>query len=180
MMRADSVVVNSSEDFTRRWTEAQPMVSAYLCTCVPDFHSAEDLLQNVAVTLMRKFDDYDPARPFIAWAIGIAKFEVLRHRRFQARSVLEFRPDLAEELAGEFVDMVPELELRAHALRRCTEQLQGRSGEIMRLRYAEELKPRQIAEVLGLSSVVVRVALSRTRDFLRKCIERRLKSGAVI
>ena len=151
------------------------MVSAYLSACVPDFHAAEDLLQNVAVTLLRKFDEYDPARPFIAWAIGIAKFEVLRHRRRQARSVLDFRPELADELAHEFVEMMPELGARAQALRRCIEQLRGRSGEIVRLRYAESQKPQEIAETLGLNSLVVRVALTRARSALRKCIDRRLR-----
>src|ERR1043166_8011431 len=149
--------MDTSEKFTRLWTEAQPMVSAYLCACVPDFHSAEDMLQNVAVALLRKFHEYDPARPFIGWAIGIAKFEVLRHRRQQARSVLDLRPDLADLLADELIEMKPELEVRARALRRCTEQLQGRSREMVRLCYAEGQKPREIAEALGLNSVVVRV-----------------------
>jgi RNA polymerase sigma-70 factor (ECF subfamily) len=175
MIPSQPITMDTSEKFTRLWTEAQPMVSAYVAACVPDFHAAEDLLQNVAVTLLRKFDEYDASRPFIGWAIGIAKFEILRHRRRQARSVLDFRPELADELADELVQMTPELELRAQALRRCTEQLQGRSSEIVRLCYAEGLKPRQIAETLGLNSLVVRVALNRARSALRKCIERRLR-----
>jgi DNA-directed RNA polymerase specialized sigma24 family protein len=57
--------------------------------------------------------------------------------------------------------------------------LHGRIGEIVRLRYAEELKPGQIAEILGLSSVSVRVALNRARDTLRKCVERQIRSGGM-
>lgn len=164
------------EKFTRLWTEAQPMVSGYIAACVPDFYASQDLLQTVAVTLLGKFPEYDASRPFVAWAIGFAKFEVLRHRRKQARSLLDFRPQLADELAQDFVDFIPELDLRVMALRQCTARLQGRSREIVRLRYTENIKPREIGARLGLDSLVVRVALNRVRDALRKCIERQLRS----
>jgi RNA polymerase sigma-70 factor (ECF subfamily) len=166
------------EQFTRLWTETQPRVAGFLAACVPDFHTAEDLLQNVAVALLREFHDYDGTRPFVAWAIGFAKIEVLRHRRAQARSILDFQPELIEALAADYLAILPELDRRTEALRHCTARLQGRSGEIVRLRYAEDLKPRDIASRLGLNSLVVRVALNRTRDALRKCIERRLRTEA--
>lgn len=169
--------MNWNERFTRLWTEAQPRVAEYLFACAPDFHAAEDMLQNVAVALLRKFPEYDETRPFVGWAIGIAKIEILRHRRKQATSLLEFRPELADELAHDLVEMMPELDRRTDALRRCTQGLQGRSGEILRLRYGDDLKPREIASRLGLNSLIVRVTLNRVRDVLRKCIERRLKEA---
>ena len=73
--------MNNHEQFTRRWTEAQPIVAGYISAVVPDFQEAEDLLQDVAVILLRKFPEYDAQRPFVAWAIGIAKREVLVARR---------------------------------------------------------------------------------------------------
>jgi DNA-directed RNA polymerase specialized sigma24 family protein len=45
------------EQFTRLWTEAQPIVSAYLNALVPDFQEAEDLSQDVSVILLRKFSN---------------------------------------------------------------------------------------------------------------------------
>ena len=52
--------MNNHEQFTRRWTEAQPIVAGYINAVVPDFQEAEDLLQDVAVILLRKFTEYDP------------------------------------------------------------------------------------------------------------------------
>jgi hypothetical protein len=43
------------------WTKAQPFVAAHIGFLVPDFHRAEDVLQQVAVILVRKFDQYDPS-----------------------------------------------------------------------------------------------------------------------
>ena len=41
------------ELFTRHWTQASRMVADYISALVPNFHEAEDLLQNVAVVLLR-------------------------------------------------------------------------------------------------------------------------------
>ena len=53
------------------------MLPATFNAVVPDFQEAEDLLQDVAVILLRKFPEYDAQRPFVARAIGMAKREVI-------------------------------------------------------------------------------------------------------
>ena len=142
---------------------------------VPDFQEAEDLLQEVAVILLRKFPEYDPQRPFVGWAIGIAKREVLMARRNHARNRLFYQADLLERLGDACEDLAPELEDRSRALRECLRTLQGRAGELLRLRYEESLKPNSIAAKVGMAVVAVRVTLSRARASLRDCIERKLK-----
>ena len=59
--------------FTRLFVAAQPGLHGFLMALVHDAHAADDLLQDLAERLWRKFDQYDPARPFIAWAIGFAR-----------------------------------------------------------------------------------------------------------
>ncbi len=90
--------MNDSEQLTVEWTKAQPVVAAYISSLVPDFHDAEDILHQVAVTLVQKFDQYDRQRPFVAWAIGIAKYEVLKHRRKIATDKHVFGNDLVEQI----------------------------------------------------------------------------------
>src|ERR1700733_4541522 len=123
--------MNSQEQFLRLWTEAQPILAGYLCAVVPDFHEAEDLLQEVAVILLRKFPEYDPQRPFIGWAIGIAKREVLMARRSHARNRLIYQADLLERLGAACEELAPELEDRSRALRECVRTLQGRAAELL-------------------------------------------------
>ncbi len=60
--------MDSYEQFTRLWTEAQPILASYLSAVLPDFQEAEDLLQTVAVILLRKFPEYNAEHPFVAWA----------------------------------------------------------------------------------------------------------------
>lgn len=163
------------EQFTRFWTEAQPKLAGYVSALVPDFQEAEDLLQEVAVVLLRKFPEYDAQRPFIAWAIGIAKREVLMARRRHARDFLCYQPDLMDRISDVCEELAPELDERSRALKECLGVVQGRASELLRLCYEDGLKPQAIAGRVGMAVVAVRVMLSRTRAVLRECIERRLK-----
>src|SRR5947208_7909314 len=119
--------MDNHEQFTRRWTEAQPIVAGYINAVVPDFQEAEDLLQDVAVILLRKFSEYDAQRPFVAWAIGIARLEVLMARRRHARNFLSYQADLLERVSETFVELAPELEDRSRALRECLRSVKGRA-----------------------------------------------------
>jgi len=133
--------VNIHEQFTRYWTSAQPAVASYLGALLPDFRDAEDLLQNVAVACLRKFADYDPQRPFTAWALGIARLEALSRRRTQARCRLLLRDDLLDQLSAVAEEIAPELERRSVALRECLKHVPNRATELLRLRYDSDLKP---------------------------------------
>src|SRR5436853_7682209 len=119
--------MDNHEQFTRRWTEAQPIVAGYINAVVADFQEAEDLLQNVAVILLRKFPEYDAQRPFIGWAIGIAKREVLMARRRHARNFLCYHTDLLERISEAYEPLAPELEDRSRALRECLKAVPGRA-----------------------------------------------------
>jgi RNA polymerase sigma-70 factor (ECF subfamily) len=168
--------MDSQEHFTRLWTEAQPKLAGYLNSLVPDFQEAEDLLQEVAVVLLRKFPEYDERRPFIGWAIGMAKREVLMARRRHARNFLCYQPELVERITEAYEELAPELEDRARALRDCLRLVKGRAGELLRLRYEDTLQIQEIAGRIGIAMVAVRVMLSRSRAVLRACIERKLKT----
>ena len=91
-----------AEQFAALWTAAQPTISAFIRTLIPDFQQADDVLQRVAVTLVRKYDQYDPSRPFGAWAIGVAKYEVLYFRRERATDKHLFGDVLVEQIASRY------------------------------------------------------------------------------
>ena len=150
------------------------MVADYIGSLVPNFHEAEDLLQNVAVVLLRKFPQYDPAQPFAYWAMGIARYEVLGRRRTYARSRTVFTPDLAEQAAEVMPEVDAETEARQRALRECLRGVGTKAGDVLRLRYQEALEPQDIAGRLGVSAVSIRVMLSRLRSTLQGCIQSRL------
>jgi RNA polymerase sigma-70 factor (ECF subfamily) len=161
--------------FTQLWTAAHPTVAGFVRGLVPDRAAVDDILQEVAVALFAQFADYDQTRPFVAWALGIAKHKIQDRWRSLARSkqvvqdaaVLEAMAEISAEMDDEF-------EARRAALQECLSQVQGRASDLLRLHYHEGLEPRHIAEQLGLQAGHVRVLLNRVRGVLRDCIERRI------
>ena len=55
-------------------------------------------MQQTALRLWEKFEQYDCDRPFVAWAIGFAYHEVLSWRQRQARNRLVFSEAILAQL----------------------------------------------------------------------------------
>ncbi|MFM7072321.1 MAG: sigma-70 family RNA polymerase sigma factor [Planctomycetota bacterium] len=161
--------------FMRLWTAAQPAVSSYVHALVWDAAAAEDVVQEVSIALFRRFGEYDETRPFIAWALGVAKFQVLGLIRDNARNRVIFDDELLGRFTDVWAERAPRLTDRGAALQECLEVLPARARNLVRLRYFEELTSEQIAGRLGGTGAAIRVALQRIRRQLRECVERRLR-----
>ncbi len=159
-----------NEEFVRLWTSVQPGVAAFVTSMIPDFHRAEDVLQRCAAVLLRKFDQYDHSQPFIAWAIGVARFEVLAERRRVASDRLVFDELAVENVANACRRIDREVGGMVQALQNCINRLSSKARQLLELRYGADLKPREIAARLGSTVNATTVALNRVRQSLRNCI----------
>jgi RNA polymerase sigma-70 factor (ECF subfamily) len=166
--------------FTRLWTDAQPAVAGFVRGMITDPATVDDVLQEVALALYTGFAGYDPARPFVAWALGIAKHKVHDRWRAAARSrQVVHDPELLEALAEVSEEMADDLDAERRALQECLSQVEGRPWDLLQLHYVQGHQPRDIAGKLGLEAGHVRVLLNRVRNALKQCVERRLvREGA--
>jgi RNA polymerase sigma-70 factor (ECF subfamily) len=64
------------EHFTQLWTQAHATVACFIHTSTRDRGHAEDFIQEIAMTLLRKFSDYDTSKTFLPWAMGVVKFAI--------------------------------------------------------------------------------------------------------
>ncbi len=160
--------------FTSAWTKAQPTVFAFVSATVFDFNDAEDILQKVASIAIEKYPEYDPTRPFISWAIGIARFEVLRYLRDRSTDRHSYISDALPRFAEAVIRLQPELDIRRHALTNCLKRMDDRSRAVLELRYGQGKKSGNIAKQLRLSSGNVSAILNRAYRRLRQCIERQM------
>lgn len=165
----------ASASLARLWVGVQPTVSAYIWSCVNDFHTAEDILQNVAADVASSFDRYDPAKPFVAWVLGIAKFKVIDFYRKNDRDLHVFQGEPLDYLQLAFEEVFSEVTPQREALDHCVEKLSGKSRKLLEMRYDQDMKPAQIAKSIGTTSGSIRVMLTNVRNALSKCIEQRLK-----
>lgn len=163
-----------AEQFASLWTAAQPTVTAFVRTLIPQYQEADEVIQRVAVALVRKYDQYDPTRSFAAWAIGVAKFEVLYFRRERATDRHLFGDDIVEQVAGQYEILAEEADPLRDALQHCLAQLGGRARQVVELRYRRGMASHRIAQEMEVSSGAVRMLLSRVRDTLRRCIKKHL------
>ncbi len=162
------------DDRTRRaiaqWTLAQPAVAALVRVSVADPREREDLLQSIAVEVIGSFEGYDPGRPFLPWALGVARHQIAAtHRRRQRRPTLVDHEALDALTAA--IGRVAEPERRRlDRLAECLERLDPRGREICDLRYGRDLAPQRIAEALAMQPNTVAKVLQRAREALRRCI----------
>ncbi|MDF1852425.1 MAG: sigma factor [Verrucomicrobiales bacterium] len=82
----DSAELEARERLARLWIEAEPAVRAFVFASISRFSDAEDVVQKVALTVARRFDEYDGERSFEAWAIWLAKSRVIDHYRVSCHS----------------------------------------------------------------------------------------------
>ena len=156
----------------RLWTLAVPTVSAFVTSLVRNFEDRDDILQETAVAVIESFERYDPALPFIGWAIGIAKNQAKAHERRKNIKRITFDTEALEAIARAF-ESEGAIDRRLDRLGECYEALDDRSRELCRWRYERDLKPMAIGKLIGATSNVVAKSLQRIRDRLRACIERK-------
>ncbi len=130
--------IETRERLARLWLEAEPAVRAFVFSAVGGFQDAEDVVQKVALTVARRFEEYDAARPFVAWVLWLAKSRVADHYRKQGRERLVFSEALMDQLAEALVHREPERSARQEAMERCIEKLPAKSRQLLELRYEQD------------------------------------------
>ena len=159
-------MADPNERFLALFLRAQDDLRAFLGSVVRDRAAAEDLFQETALVLWQKFAEYDPGRPFGAWARGIALNKVLQER---ARRVpLAFSPAAVRAVAKAF-DRAPE-EPDLAPLRDCVGRLPEKTRRLLALRYGEALSLAEIAKRAGGTLDAVHKALSRAREAVERCL----------
>lgn len=163
---------------TIEWTRAQPSVGRFVRTFLRDRTESADVLQEIALVIVEKFDHWDPERPFIGWALGIARRVVLAHLRKNYRDRrLEFSAAI-DHVALSFEKLEPQAELMSDSLNDCLGRVRGQSRQLLKLRYTDGLELRQIAEKLQMTASNVGVMLHRVRAALRECVDQKLQAEA--
>lgn len=151
----------------------------YILPLVGCFDDAQDVLQETAAALWKKFGEYDPEQPFLPWAKQFARNEVLMHHRRRRRYTF-----LSEPLIESLLQVQPPLETvreqRQKALEECLKKLPEADRVLLDRRYAEENSTLQeLAAETGQTANVLYKALGRIRRQLLECINRTLASDAV-
>jgi RNA polymerase sigma-70 factor (ECF subfamily) len=165
---------------TKLWIADQAIVAAFISSAVPDFHDCQDILQEVAIAVLEAADTYDSTRPFIAWAIAIARNRIIDFRRRKSAGRVVFDSEVIDVVGRAFEEIRAEAGPMGEALSACLKGLALKSTRLLEMRYHRSLKSAEIARQVGAAAPAIDMALHRIRVGLRTCIERRLQRGAGI
>jgi RNA polymerase sigma-70 factor (ECF subfamily) len=144
----------------------------YILSLIGDPDAANDVLQETNIVLWRESRQFVPGTNFKAWAFRIAHFQCMAYRQRRLRDKVVFSDDVVAALAVEAKELDSTYEGRAAALVRCLEQIQPRSREALRLRYAEDVAVKEMAIRMNCTSNAVSQLLFRARQWLVQCVKR--------
>ncbi|WP_173984128.1 sigma-70 family RNA polymerase sigma factor [Magnetospirillum sp. SS-4] len=130
---------------------------------------AEDVVQDVLISLHSVRHTYDPARPFMPWLMAIVSFRLKDAGRKAARRSVHERSEWSLEhgLPDAAAEPAPESPGDSEELRRAIASLpdgQRRAIELMKL---EEHSLKEAAAVTGMSVGALKVAVHRGLKTLR-------------
>jgi RNA polymerase sigma-70 factor, ECF subfamily len=155
----------------------------FLMRMVHDSATAEDLFQQTWLRVAENARKYDASRPLEPWLFSIARNAAIDYlRRVRPESLDEQLPSgdtRAELLPGAQASAVDLMmgQQRSTRLAEALGELTPMYCEVVTLRFEEEMKMEEIAEVLEIPVSTVKTRLRRALDALRGKLEHSLPGG---
>jgi RNA polymerase sigma-70 factor, ECF subfamily len=154
----------------------------FLLRLVRDRSEAEDLFQQTWIHVAEKIRRFDPSRNFDAWLFTVARNLAIDHlRRIRPASLDQpISEDESQDTALDRLvahdaaplDRILEKE-RASRVGTALDELPFAYREVMTLRFEEEMKIEEIAQVLGIPLSTVKSRLRRSLEQMRNSLETR-------
>lgn len=166
-----------TERLVRLLSRHQDDLFRYIFALLPHEEDARDVLQETSVALFRKFAEYDPGKPFLAWAYRFAYLEILKQRERNQRGLRHLRQDVLERLVQEREQQELHLQQRLQALEYCLEALPPTDQKLIRQRYERQAGTEDLVRQLGASRRTLFRELDRIRTALLHCISRRMAAA---
>jgi RNA polymerase sigma-70 factor (ECF subfamily) len=147
-------------------------VYGYLLIALRDRHEAEDLTQQVFVKVLEALSTYERRRqPFRAWLFTIVRHVAIAHLNRQRRMTPEDPAELARRRESAAPDGEHDEQVLSWIADRelllFVERLPASQRQVLVMRFMLDLPPREIAEILGTTSDVVRQHQARAIRSLR-------------
>jgi RNA polymerase sigma-70 factor (ECF subfamily) len=170
---------DARSDFLARFLEIETSLYRYVCVVAPVPQDARDIVQETALALWEHDDCYDPSRPFLPWALRVARNKARQHAEKAGRfprllgdeALLDLIVSEGEEFAGGAED-------RQAYLRQCLEKLQPDHFQLIKGYYWQRKGIEPLAREMKTTVEGIYKRLQRIRGQLEKCIQMREQQEA--
>lgn len=170
----------SHERFLRLFTACEGRIRVFVRRLVPARSDVDDVMQEIAVVLWRKFSEFRQDGEFLAWARGIAKFEVLAWRRDRARSREWLRGDVIEILVDESIRDESHLARQQELLAACLDRLEAAQRDLLLAAYSPGTAIQDVALRSGRTVGGFYQWLHRTKRRLLDCVRNAMNRSLAV
>jgi RNA polymerase sigma-70 factor (ECF subfamily) len=166
----------ANPELVRRFLEHRDVLVAFIYALTRDYDAAEEIFQEVALSILGEAEKGTAVGSFPAWAQGIARRRVADYYRKASRErAVQPLPDSLGDMVtlafSENETMLEGQRERMKSLLECLKRMSGRSRQIVESFYHLRRSIRQIAGTLGWREDSVKVALCRARKALADCVQ---------
>jgi RNA polymerase sigma-70 factor (ECF subfamily) len=162
------------DEFVSLYVQNSRRIYSFIRSLTVRQQDAEDVFQEVGRTLWEKFDQYRPGTSFVVWALSIAHFKVLQHRRRQNQQPVGLSDEVLELIAKDLAAFSIQEDDRYEALTLCVQKLPAYDRDLIEARYRREQTVQSLAIELGRSVDAIYRTLKRIHRTLLDCIQRKL------
>ena len=178
-LHSENTIMADPAQFTSLFVKHERQLYGFIAAMLGQPAEAEDLLQETAKGLWKKFGDYDPALPFLPWAKTFARYEVLNYLERQRTRRKYFSDEMVELLADDWGRVDAQHDARILALESCVEALPEKSRCLLNERYQDANSLQDVATREGTTPNALYKSLQRIRKILLDCVNQKLAEGAV-
>jgi RNA polymerase sigma-70 factor (ECF subfamily) len=178
--RGKITFVEDHKNFLKVFLKHQDELRAFINALERQVSAREDLFQEVSLTLMKNFENYDQDLPFNRWAKGVARNVLLNHWKKVGRSKVLFNEEVMEIISESFEKVEKESSSHQKALGVCFEKLPEKSREVLNHKYRDNMSVEEIADKYNGKFEAIKKMLFRLRSKLRHCIELEIASEGVL
>jgi len=160
------------DQFLRLFAEHESALRTFVRSMVPSLADASEIMQDAAVVLWQKFDEFDATRDFRKWAFGVARYAVLAYLRDCVRDRHVFDDALVHRLADDAAAADQRHTAQREALDQCLQKLPAAQREMVLAAYTKGTRMDELAAERGQTAMSLYKKLHRIRQALLECVRR--------
>ncbi|HLY10162.1 MAG TPA: sigma-70 family RNA polymerase sigma factor [Planctomycetota bacterium] len=164
------------EQFVRLFVQNQKRIQGLILALVPKGADADDILQEASAVMWQKFSEFELGTNFAAWALRIARYQVMAYYTAQKRQRARLSDESLDAVVETLARRAEREEDRTLALEGCLAGLDRSDRELLDLRYRSGATVGDLARQSGKTVFAVYKALNRAHDRLLGCMRGKLST----
>lgn len=163
--------MDGTEQFIKEYSACEQDLRFYIASLINNKSDVDDILQETATMIWKKYDGRDPGKPFLPWALAFA-FNAVRNYRHKLKTRQKyFSNELLESMIVAQEKQQDELGKQGMILQAAIRRLSERERLLIEHRYSSGGTIQDLAIKLGENPDALYKQLQRIREKLLKTIQ---------